>query len=82
MIDNAEDLDLVMPMYNLLEYGQKYSMTLGSLWNYYKNETNDIDNIHSDGELFKYKTKIIGKTEAKPVQPAQPAPDQDGTQLP
>ena len=27
LIDNAEDLDIVMPMYNLLEYIQNYSMT-------------------------------------------------------
>ena len=30
-----------MPMYNLLEYGDKYSMTSGSLWNYYREEIND-----------------------------------------
>ena len=35
LTDNAEDLDIVMPMYNLLEYSQNYSMT-GSLWNYYR----------------------------------------------
>ena len=29
-IDNAEDLDIVMPMYNLLEYGKNYSETTGS----------------------------------------------------
>ena len=37
-IDNAEDPDIVMPMYNLLEYSENYSMTSGSLWNYYRNE--------------------------------------------
>ena len=31
LIDNAEDLDIVMPMHNLLEYSQNYSMTSGSL---------------------------------------------------
>ena len=30
-IDNAEDLDIVMPMYNLLEYSDNYSMTSRSL---------------------------------------------------
>ena len=29
-IDNAEDLDTVMPMYNLLEYSKNYSETTGS----------------------------------------------------
>ena len=33
-IDKAEDLDIVMPMYNLLEYSQNHSMISGSLWNY------------------------------------------------
>ena len=40
-IDNAEDLDIVIPIYNLLEYSDNYSMTSGSLWNYYKDEIND-----------------------------------------
>ena len=30
-IDNAEDLDVVMPMYNLLEYSKNYKKTTGSL---------------------------------------------------
>ena len=34
-IDNAEVLDVVMPMYNLLEYSKNYKKTTGSLWNYY-----------------------------------------------
>ena len=33
-IDKAEDLDIVMPMYNLLECSQNHSMISGSLWNY------------------------------------------------
>ena len=40
-IDSAEDLDIVMPMYNLLEYSDNYSMASGSLWNYYRDEVND-----------------------------------------
>ena len=39
-IDNAEDLDVVMPMYNLLEYSKNYRKTTGSLWNYYRDELN------------------------------------------
>ena len=30
-IDNAKDLDIVMPMYNLIEYSDNYSKTSGSL---------------------------------------------------
>ena len=43
-IDNAEDLDIVMPKYNLLEYSDNYSMTSGNLWNYYRDETDDRAN--------------------------------------
>ena len=46
--DNAEDLDAVMPMYNLLEYSKNYKKTTGSLLNYHKDEpssTIDAKNI-------------------------------------
>ena len=39
-IDNAEDVDAVMPMYNLLEYSKNYRKATGSLWNYYRDEPN------------------------------------------
>ena len=31
-IDNAQDIDIVMPIYNLIEYSDNYSKTSGSLW--------------------------------------------------
>ena len=31
-------------MYNLLEYSDNYSVTLGSLWNYYRDDANDDEN--------------------------------------
>ena len=37
LIENAEDL-VVMAMYNLLEYNHNYSITSGSLWNYYRDK--------------------------------------------
>ena len=40
-IDNAQDIDIVMPMHNLIEYSDNFSKTFGSLWQYYKVETND-----------------------------------------
>ena len=58
-IDNAQDIDIVMPMYNLIEYSDNYSKTSGSLWQYYKDDPND--NI-ADSESFKSKIKITGKT--------------------
>ena len=39
--DNAEDLDILIPMHNLLEYSRNYSMISESLWNYYRDEIND-----------------------------------------
>ena len=41
LIDNAEDLDIVMPMYNLLEYSKNYRKTTGSFWSYYRDEPNN-----------------------------------------
>ena len=58
--DKAEDLDVVMPMYNLLEYSKNYRKTTGSLWNYYRDEPSDP--LSSDSESFKYKTSITGNT--------------------
>ena len=43
-IDNVEDLDTVMPMYNLLEYSDNYSKMSGSLWSYFRDEINDSVN--------------------------------------
>ena len=60
-IDNAQDFDIVMTMYNFIEYSDKYWKTSGSLWQYYKNDPND--NI-TQSELFKYKIKITEKTPA------------------
>ena len=40
LIDSAECLDIVMPMYNLIEYSKNYSKTIGILWNYYRDEPN------------------------------------------
>ena len=59
-IDNAEDLDIVMPMYNLLEYSKNYTKTTGSLWNYYRDEPSN--SLSSNSESFKYKTSITGNT--------------------
>ena len=59
-INNAEDLDVIMLMYNLLEYSKNYRKTTGSLWNYYRDEP--IDPLFSDSKSFNYKTSITGNT--------------------
>ena len=60
-IDNAQDIDIVMPIYNLIEYSDNYSKTSGSLWQCYKDDPNvNLEN----SESFKFKVKITGKTPA------------------
>ena len=39
--DNAKYIDIVMPMFNLIEYSDNYSKSCGSLWQYCKDEPND-----------------------------------------
>ena len=58
--DNAEDLDVKIPMYNLLEYSRNYKKTIVILWNYYRDEPSDP--LPSNSECFKYKTRITGNT--------------------
>ena len=55
-----------MPMYNLLKDSQNYSMTTGSLWNYYRDKNDGVYAIASDVKSFEYKTKILGKTAQRP----------------
>ena len=52
-IDTAQDIDIVMLLYNLIENSNNYSKTSGSLW---------PNNNLADSESFKYKAKITGKT--------------------
>ena len=59
--DNAKYIDMVMPIYNLIEYSDDYSRTSGSVWQYYGDVRND--NVAAY-ESFKSKIKIAGKTPA------------------
>ena len=68
-IDNAKDIDIVMHMYNLIEYSDNYVKTTGSLWQYCKDiparNANDEIIIFSEDnttDLFKFKAKIKGQT--------------------
>ena len=60
-IDNAKYIDVVMPIYNLIEFSDNYSKKSKCLWQFYRDYPND--NI-TESELFKYKIKITGKTSA------------------
>ena len=79
-LDNAEDLDIVMPMYNLLDYSKNYRKITGFLFNYYRDEANSGYNNNNnnnrdrrrysikDSESFNYKTSIIGQDELKGIK--------------
>ena len=58
-IDNAQDIDIVTPMHNLIKYRDSYSKTSGSFWQYYKDDPNNNIRV---SESFKLKIKITGKT--------------------
>ena len=69
-IDNAKDIDILMPMYNLIEYSDNYAKTTGSLWQYCKDipARNNNDEIvafamNNVTDLFNFKAKITGQTE-------------------
>ena len=69
LIEDADDLDIVMPMYNLLEYSKNYKKTIGSFYSYYRDElSDDPDKINHDNikvvnsNAFKYKNKVTGNT--------------------
>ena len=68
-IEDADDLDIVMPMYNLLEYSKNYRKTIDSLYNYHKDELSDNNNPNNflntdvvNSNAFEYKNKITGNT--------------------
>ena len=68
-IDNADNLDIIMPMYNLIEYSDNYSDTSGSLWPFKRDEQNMNNGNHAnvttdDPSSFKYKLSIF-----KPLTP-------------
>ena len=52
LIDNADYLDIVVPMYNLIEYSKNYSKTSGTLWNYYRDEPNSGFGGDNNNTLF------------------------------
>ena len=61
-IDYAEDLDLVIPKYNLLEYNWNCSGTTGSSWFYSKDEAVDFNvNIVDDNVFKSFKYNAIKK---------------------
>ena len=87
LIEDAQDLDIVMPMYNLLYYSKNFRKTTGSFRNYYPDmPKSGHDNNAAlrqriiypikDPESFNYKTKLIDNVDAV-ADPADPADGDD-----
>ena len=66
-IDTAENLNIEILIYNLIEYSDNYSDTRGRLWQFKRDESriNDFgnpDNISTNNSsLYKYKSSIVNK---------------------
>ena len=73
LVENAGDLDIAIPMHNLLEYSKNYEKTSGSFFNYYRDEPNEttigagnnaINISIRNSKSFDYKTEIMGSLDA------------------
>ena len=65
-IDEAEHINIITPMYNLIEYSDNYSDTLGRLWQFKRDEIEgnnnlsvDHDHIPNNSSSYKYKLSLI-----------------------
>ena len=74
-VKTAENLDIVVNMYNLIEYSDNYLDTSGSLFRYNRQEKNlnaagNIDNVNvNDSSPFKYKSNLLKELTTKDVAP-------------
>ena len=62
LVDEANFINIAMPMYNLIEYSDNYSDTSGSLWDFKRDEIVNNANVTNDynAPSFKYKANLIG----------------------
>ena len=66
-VETAENLDIIMPTYNLLEYSDKYADSYGSLYQFKRDESPMNDNNYplnvalDNSTSFKHKTSLLGK---------------------
>ena len=65
-IDEADFINITMPIYNLIEYSDNYSDTSGRLWQFKRDEiegnvdlTVDVNNIPNNSSSYKYKSSLI-----------------------
>ena len=63
-VDTVENLDIVMPMYNLIEYSDNYQDSSATLYQYKRDEPPEDDAIADltadNSDSFKYKIKLLG----------------------
>ena len=63
-VDTAENLDIVMPMYNLIEYSYNYQDSSATLYQYKRDEPPEADAVADltadNSDSLKYKTKLLG----------------------
>ena len=63
-VDTAENLDIVMPMYNLIEYSDNYQDSSATLYQYKRDEPPEANAINdlttNTSRSFKYKVELLG----------------------
>ena len=67
LADEADFINITMPMYNLSEYNDNYSDTSESLWDFKRDKIVGNANVTNDDNApsFKYKANLIGNTETE-----------------
>ena len=65
LVDEANFINVTMPMYNWIECSHNYSDTSGSLWEFKRDEIHNDPDVNNDDNAssFKYKASNIGNTE-------------------
>ena len=63
-IDEAMHVNITMPIYNLIEYGDNYSDTSGSLWHFKRDEIANNADVSNDNAPSLKQASIIGNAEA------------------
>ena len=63
-VDTAENLDIVMPIYNLIEYSDNYQISSATLYQYKRDEPAEADAVAdltaNNSNSLKYKIKLLG----------------------
>ena len=72
LLEQAEDLDIVSPMYNLIEYSDNYEDSTGSLYQFKRDEITTGDDANVDiaannSTPFAYKANLVGTVPANPA---------------